>query len=58
MPLSIRQRFRVTLVVGVASVGLGGWLLASRYSPAMELHPMLGGRVEEKEAAFLPDWKD
>ena len=31
MPLSIRQRFRVALVVGVASVGLGGWLLASRY---------------------------
>jgi len=37
---------------------LGRTVPASRYSPAMELHPMLGGQVEEKEAAFLPDWKD
>jgi hypothetical protein len=37
---------------------LGRTVPASRYSPAMELHPMLGGQVDEKEAAFLPDWKD
>ncbi len=35
---------------------LGRTVPASRYSPAMELHPMLGAEVEEKEKAFLPDW--
>jgi betaine-homocysteine S-methyltransferase len=30
---------------------------ASKYSPAMELHPMLGSHVEEKDKAFLGDWK-
>jgi betaine-homocysteine S-methyltransferase len=37
---------------------LGRTVPASRYSPAMELHPMLGEKVEEKETVFLPDWKD
>ena len=30
---------------------------ASKYSPAMELHPMLGSYVEEKDQSFLVDWK-
>jgi betaine-homocysteine S-methyltransferase len=30
---------------------------ASRYSPAMDLHPMLGSHVDEKDKAFLGDWK-
>jgi betaine-homocysteine S-methyltransferase len=36
---------------------LGRVTPASRYSPAMELHPMLGAQVEEKDQAFLGDWK-
>jgi len=35
---------------------LGRTVAASRYSPAMELHPMIGEKVEEKEKAFLADW--
>ena len=31
MRLSIGRNLRVILVAGVASVGLGGWLLAGRY---------------------------
>jgi betaine-homocysteine S-methyltransferase len=37
---------------------LGRTVPASRYSPAMDLHPMLGANVEEKEKAFVRDWKD
>lgn len=36
---------------------LGRTVPASRYSPAMELHPMLGSDVEEKDKGFLGDWK-
>lgn len=31
---------------------------ASKYSPVMELHPVLGNAVEAKEDVFLADWKD
>lgn len=37
---------------------LGRSVPASRYSPDMSLHPMLGSRVEERDEPFLPDWKD
>ncbi|GAC1522803.1 MAG: hypothetical protein NVS3B14_23380 [Ktedonobacteraceae bacterium] len=30
---------------------------ASKYSPAIELHPMLGTHVEEKDQHFLADWR-
>lgn len=30
---------------------------ASKYSPAMALHPMLGTQVEDKDKVFLSDWK-
>jgi betaine-homocysteine S-methyltransferase len=36
---------------------LGRSAPASKYSPAMELHPMLGAQVEEKDKVFLADWK-
>lgn len=36
---------------------LGKTVPASKYSPAMELHPMLGTKVNEKDEAFLTDWK-
>ncbi len=36
---------------------LGRTVPASKYSPAMELHPMLGSHVEEKDKNFLADWK-
>jgi len=36
---------------------LGRTVPASRYSPAIELHPMIGARVEEKEKQFIADWK-
>lgn len=37
---------------------LGRTVPASRYSPAMELHPMLGTQVNEKDQVFLANWKD
>jgi betaine-homocysteine S-methyltransferase len=37
---------------------LGRTTPASRYSPDMALHPMLGTQVEEKHKAHLGDWKD
>ncbi|QBD78782.1 homocysteine S-methyltransferase family protein [Ktedonosporobacter rubrisoli] len=37
---------------------LGRTPAASKYSPAMDLHPMLGAQVEEKDKVFLGDWKD
>jgi betaine-homocysteine S-methyltransferase len=36
---------------------LGRTTPGSKYSPAMELHPMLGTDVEEKDQAFITDWK-
>jgi betaine-homocysteine S-methyltransferase len=36
---------------------LGRTVPASKYSPAMELHPMLGTQVEDKDQAFLANWK-
>ncbi len=36
---------------------LGRTVTASKYSPAMELHPVLGEHVEEKHKEFLADWK-
>jgi len=36
---------------------LGRTVPASKYSPAIELHPVIGTRVEEKEKEFLVDWK-
>ena len=36
---------------------LGKTVAAGKYSPAMELHPMLGTHVENKDKAFLTDWK-
>lgn len=36
---------------------LGKTVPAGKYSPAMELHPMLGIQVNEKDQAFLGDWK-
>ena len=36
---------------------LGRTVSASKYSPAMELHPMLGTHVEEKDKVFITDWK-
>ncbi len=31
---------------------------ASRYSPDLSLHPMIGARVDEKDQQFLSYWKD
>ena len=36
---------------------LGKTVPASKYSPAMELHPMLGAHVEDKDQRFITDWK-
>ena len=36
---------------------LGRTVPASKYSPAMELHPMLGSQVSDKDSHFLTDWK-
>lgn len=36
---------------------MGRTVPASKYSPAMELHPVLGAHVEEKHKEFLVDWK-
>jgi hypothetical protein len=37
---------------------LGRTVPASKYSPAIELHPMLGSHVEEKDKVFVVDWKN
>ena len=37
---------------------LGRTVPASRYSPDMSLHPMLGADVAERDADYLDDWKD
>lgn len=36
---------------------LGRSVPASKYSPAMSLHPMLGNHVEEKDEVFISDWQ-
>ncbi|MFL5658388.1 MAG: homocysteine S-methyltransferase family protein [Ktedonobacteraceae bacterium] len=36
---------------------LGKTVPASKYSPSMELHPMLGTHVEDKDQSFLANWK-
>jgi betaine-homocysteine S-methyltransferase len=36
---------------------LGRTVPASKYSPAIDLHPMLGTQVEAKDKVFLQDWK-
>lgn len=36
---------------------LGRTALASKYSPTMELHPVLGTHLAEKHKEFLADWK-
>ncbi len=36
---------------------LGRTVPASKYSPVMELHPVLGSHIEEKHKEFLADWK-
>ena len=36
---------------------LGRTVQSSKYSPAMELHPILGANIEEKHQEFLADWK-
>jgi betaine-homocysteine S-methyltransferase len=35
---------------------IGKTVPASKYSPAMELHPMLGTRVQVKDEHFIADW--
>jgi betaine-homocysteine S-methyltransferase len=37
---------------------LGRTVPASRYSAEMDLHPMLGTNVQEKDRPYLKDWKD
>jgi len=37
---------------------LGRTVPASRYSPDMSLHPMLGTDVRERDKVYLKDWKD
>ncbi len=37
---------------------LGRTVPASKYSPVLELHPMIGSHVEEKDKAFVADWKN
>jgi betaine-homocysteine S-methyltransferase len=37
---------------------LGREVPASKYSPEMSLHPILGSKVKERDQRFLKDWKD
>ena len=37
---------------------LGRSVPASKYSPAMDLHPMIGNKVNVKDKKFTKDWKD
>jgi betaine-homocysteine S-methyltransferase len=37
---------------------LGREVPASKYSPEMSLHPILGSKVKERDRRFLKDWKD
>ena len=36
---------------------IGRTVPASKYSPAIELHPVIGEHVKEKEKGFVADWK-
>jgi betaine-homocysteine S-methyltransferase len=44
--------------VRAMSEALGRTTPASRFSPDMSLHPMLGSSVQERDKPFLQDWKD
>jgi methionine synthase I (cobalamin-dependent) len=37
---------------------LGRTVPASKYSPAMGIHPMIGNKVKNKDEKFVSDWKD
>jgi methionine synthase I (cobalamin-dependent) len=37
---------------------LGRTAPGSKYSPAMEVHPMIGTKVSDKDTQFIADWKD
>jgi betaine-homocysteine S-methyltransferase len=37
---------------------LGREVPASKYSPEMSLHPMLGSKVKDRDETYLKDWKD
>lgn len=37
---------------------LGRKTPATKYSPAMDLHPVLGKNIKSKQKGFLEDWKD
>jgi betaine-homocysteine S-methyltransferase len=37
---------------------LGRTVPASKYSPDMSLHPMLGSQVRKRDVSFVQDWKD
>ena len=37
---------------------LGRIVPASQYSPALEIHPMIGAKLKEKDKQFIQDWKD
>jgi len=37
---------------------LGRKTVASKYSPDLKLHPMLGAKVKKRDAPFVKDWKD
>ncbi|HSW96832.1 MAG TPA: homocysteine S-methyltransferase family protein [Candidatus Saccharimonadales bacterium] len=37
---------------------LGKTPAASKYSPAIELHPMIGNKIKQKDETFVKDWRD
>jgi betaine-homocysteine S-methyltransferase len=37
---------------------LGRQVPASKYSPAMDVHPMIGNKVKTKDKQFISDWRD
>jgi len=37
---------------------LGRTTPASKYSPAMDIHPMIGTKIKGKDKQFVTDWKD
>jgi betaine-homocysteine S-methyltransferase len=37
---------------------LGRNVPASKYSPALDVHPMIGNKVKTKDINFITDWKD
>ena len=44
--------------VRAMSEALGRTPPAGKYSPALELHPMIGKNVKEKDKGYLEYWKD